>query len=219
MPTSKRRYERRYERRCDSGSLVLRLLLAAMLLTVAPSCALFGFDEDGGFDLPISASESVVVPVDLSSVPNSGQTAPQDVDIPLDLPAQPVDLASASQDLDKNKDKLERLEIKRLNITPQNNSLTRDLPPIDLFIGPFDGDPNGAVKIATIPSIPAGSTERVVGQIDDAGMDAAQPFLTSLQFSFQPSGTLEVKQGEEIPGGRADLELLIEVQATVDPTL
>ena len=70
----------------------------------------------------------------------------------------------------------------------------------------------------TIPTIPASSTAEVQAVINDDGMIAAQPFITSLAFTFIPSTTLVVEAGDTVPSGEAVLELTVRIQATVDPT-
>lgn len=193
--------------------------LLALLVVSAPACALYGFDEDGGFDLPIAATQTFTVPIDLEELGGgSGATAPRDHDFVVPLPPNQIDLLSTSDDLAKNKDKLERLEITQIKVRPLANSLTTALPPIQLAVGSFQSDGSDAVLVATIPSIPAGSTTQVDAAVDEAGTDGAQPYLTSLQFSFVPSAVLNIQKGQLIPSGSARLEIEITVQATVDPT-
>ena len=72
--------------------------------------------------------------------------------------------------------------------------------------------------VATIPSLPAGSTATIGGQFNDPGMAAAQPYVTSLQFSMIPASTLVVEQGQTVPSGSAVLEVTLAITATVDPT-
>ena len=195
----------------------LALLLAAGLFGLS-SCALFGLDDDLGFDVPISTTQSFTVPINLSALPTSGTTAPERLEIPLDLPAAPIDLAEASSEFSSKKDKLEKIEITNLKVTPKSNTLTGDLPPMELYIGPVDASSAADGElIYTIPVIAAGSTTEVYGTRDDAGMDAAQTHLLSLSFSFVPSAVLIVEQGDEVPGGAAELEFEIEITATVDP--
>jgi len=209
------------ERREHAHLARIKALVGLLLVFVATGagCALFGIDDDLGFDLPISAEHSFNIPIDLGALPTSGSVAPERLETPLPLPPAPVDLTKASPELNSNKDKLKSVEITKIRVKPKTNSLTAALPPLELYVGPSGALlPANGVRIATIPSIPAGSTAEVAGQIDDAGMASAQTYITSLQFAFIPASTLIVEKGQTVPGGSADLEITLEITATVDPT-
>lgn len=206
-------------RRRAGMRLVLLGGLSLCLLSGAPSCALYGFDDDGGFALPIAATQSFTLQVDMEALMGGGgATAPADRTWVIPLAATPIDMASASKDLAANRDKLERLEIKRIEVRPFDNSLTTDLPPIQLAVGEYMGGGNDTIMFATIPSIPAGSTESQLAAIDKAGTDGAQPLLTSLRFDFVPAAVLDIRRGQLIPTGRTELEITLTIQATIDPT-
>lgn len=209
------------KRREHARSARIWTVIGMLLIFVmgASGCALFGIDDDLGFDLPISAEHTFNVPIDLGALPTSGSVAPQRLETPLPLPPAPVDLTQASPELNSNKDKLESVEITKIRVTPKTNSLTAALPPLELYVGPSGAMlPADGILIATIPSIPAGSTAEVPGQIDAVGMAAAQTHITSLKFAFIPASTLIVEEGQTVPGGSADLEITLEITATVDPT-
>jgi len=212
----------RSPRRARSTAFVVAALIAIAMLGTTAACSLFGIGDDG-FDLPIKVEHTFDINLDLSALPTSGQTAPERLEIPLNqpplaLPAIPVDLTN-QQEIYDNKDKLKSVEISQITIRPTANSVTADLPAIDLYVGPAGAtDISNAIKVATIPSIPAGSTTTIGGEIDDAGMASAQQHITTLNFTFIPDATLVVEAGETVPGGAADLNITLAITATVDPT-
>lgn len=199
-----------------------RRWLTTWLVLVALSvqgCVFFGGDE--AFEFPILYDYEESVTVDLGAVTgaSAGQTAPETISFDIDLPSIPVDLVSESQEIRDNSDKIRSIIIERIEVTPNPNTVTAgsNLPSIDLTIGPLSG-PGNTFKVATIPPIPGGSTETVLANIDIAEMEAAQVYISTLAFSFQPGAVLEVQQGQMIPDGAATLRLKITVRATVDPT-
>ncbi len=203
----------RSSRRARSTVFVGAALLAVAVLASSAACSLFGIGDDG-FDIPISVEHTFDINIDLSAMPTSGQVAPERLEIPLNqpplsLPAVPVDLTS-QQEINDNKDKLESIEITQITIRPTTNTVTGDLPPIDLYIGPA-----GATDIANAIKV---ATAIIGGEIDDAGMAAAQQYITTLNFTFIPDATLIVENGDTVPGGAADLNITLAVTATVDPT-
>ncbi len=196
-----------------------RWLWMLALLVWVGGCALFGLDDDGWFDLPIATTKSLTVPLDLES-PLSGQPAPEAVEEPIVLPVLPVDLASASEELANNRNKLKRLEITDIALQAKESTLTQALPALELYVGPRGASADSAawVMIGTTPVVPAGSQEQVRGVIVTEAMDAAQIYLTSLDFSFKIKGVMSIAAGEPMPGGGADLEITLRVKATVDPS-
>jgi len=199
-----------------------RRLLTAWLVLLALSlhgCVFFGGDE--AFEFPILVTEDFTVTVDIGAVTGSvaGQTAPETTSFDVDLPAIPVDIVSLSSEVADNRNKIRTIAIERIEVTPNPNTVTTgsNLPSIDLSIGPLNGGGN-TFDVATIPPIPGGSTETVLANIDTTEMEAAQVYISTLAFSFQPGAVLEVQQGQIIPGGSATLTLNITIRAIVDPT-
>ncbi|MDX9723348.1 MAG: hypothetical protein RBU37_21550 [Myxococcota bacterium] len=197
---------------------ILRLVIASAALLTLGACALFGIEDNFSFKLPIEHTQKIPLPqIDLPSE-GAGERAPQDITLPFSIPAIPVDLASASPDLKSNRDKLQRLELTALSVDAKSNTLSSALPSLDLYVGPLSGATvSNSVKIATIPPIDGAFVGKKAVPIDAAAMDEAQPYLTSLEFSFL-IGPLVVMQGQTIPGGSALLELELTLRAEVDPT-
>ncbi|PKN57451.1 MAG: hypothetical protein CVU23_01250 [Betaproteobacteria bacterium HGW-Betaproteobacteria-17] len=191
-----------------NGRLVATLLIFA-------TTALGGCD----LEIPIGFNHAFDVPIALGDATGAaaGQTAPADVSYPVAMNAVTVDLVSSSTQLASNRDKVQSISLTGVTVTPRANTLTGATPPIDLYIGPAGAtSPTQAVKIATLPAIPAGSTAVVTASIDATGQQNAQPWLTSLDFTVIPVATLTVKAGQTVPGGAADLHIVLGVEATVD---
>jgi len=187
----------------------------APLLVVTAATSLGACD----LDIPISFDQTFDVRVALGDATGAaaGQTAPADVSYPLTMNPVNVDLISSSQSLANNRDKVQSIALTGVTVTPSNNTLTAATPPIDLYVGPAGmTSPAQGVRIATLPAIPAGSNGVVSASIDAAGQQNAQPWLTSLDFVILPVATLNVSQGQTIPGGAADLRVALGVEATID---
>lgn len=171
-------------------------------------------------NVPIETEQAVEVPIDLGAASGAaaGQPAPQDVDQAIAIPPAQLDLNKESKALADNKSKIKRLEFTSITATPTENTVTSALPAMEIWIGAFGAaDTNGAAKIATIPSIPAGSTAPVQATIDAAGTDAAQAALLSLAFSQHTVAKLVIKKGEKLPSGAAKLQLKLKLKATLNP--
>ena len=200
--------------------LCVSLFAIAGLSVATSGCDLVN-DVAEQLNIPIEFSHTVGTAADISAVTGSlaGQTTPQDASYPVSPGAIPVDLISQSAELAANRDKVRRLELTALNALPKANTLSAALPEMTVYVGPKGAtEASEGVRIATIPSIPAGSTATVTVAIDAAGMDAAQPHLMTFDFVVMLSGTLEVKSGETVPSGKLDIDLTMDVKATLNPT-
>lgn len=171
-------------------------------------------------NVPIEFDTSFSVRADVGQATGAaaGQPAPADASYPLGLGAVPVDLLAVSSQLAANRDKVRAIELTQLRALPSNNTLTAATPPMDLYVGPAGAtSPEQGVKVATIPAIPAGSSQPVQGVIDAAGLEAAQASLLSFEFTFIPVATLNVHKGEAIPSGAVDLQITTGIKATFNP--
>jgi hypothetical protein len=131
-----------------------------------------------------------------------------------------VDLASANTQIADNRSKLKSVEFPSITVTLANNTLTSATPAADLYVGPKGATTIAeAVKVASIASIPAGSSAAVSVTIDTAGQTAAQPHLLSLDFVVLVSvPELSVAIGELVPDGKDDLTIRLNVKAVLNPT-
>lgn len=207
-----------------------RLTRTALALATAMSIGLVstGCDQlqdvvDNNKDklnLPIETEQAAEFPLDFGAISGAtaGQPSPADVDQVIPMPPADVDLNKESKPLADNKKLIKRFEVTGITATPTANTATMAIPAIELWIAPFGAkDTANAAKIATIPSIPAGSTDAVTATIDAAGMDAAQANLLTLAFTQITSARLVVKKGEAMPGGAANLKIAMKIKATLNP--
>jgi hypothetical protein len=195
------------------GALVV---IAALVLWAGAAC-------DSAADLldfPIEFGHTIDARVDVGKTTGAaaGQPSPADASYPLALPAVPVDLASSNSDLAANRSKLRSVTFTKIAVKPSTNTLTSATPPLSLFIGPKGAtSPAQGVKIATIPAIAPGATASVPAALDAAGQAAAQPWITSLEFTVMLEAALSVRAGDTVPGGAADLAITFDVKAIVNP--
>ncbi len=208
------------------GSLARKAMLISMSAPLALAAA--GCDQlqdvvddnKSKLNLPIETAQAADFPIDFGAISGAaaGQPSPADVDQVIPIPPADVDLNKESKPLADNKKLIKRFEIVGITATPTANTATMAIPAIELWIGPFGAkDTANAVKIATIPSIPAGSTEVATATIDAAGMDAAQANLLTLAFSQITSAKLVVKKGDPMPSGAANLKITMQIKATLNP--
>lgn len=197
-------------------------LVSTSLFTIAALGACdIASDVADAINIPIEFEHTTSLDIDIGNTTGAaaGQPSPGDAQYPVEVGAVPVDLLSQSSDLAANKEKIRRLEFTVIRVAPKTNTLTSPSPPMDLYIGPKGAKTTGeSIRVATIPSIPAGSTATVQAPIDAAAMDAAQPHLLSFDFVMIPAGTLSVKKGETVPGGKLDFDLTLGIKAIINPT-
>ncbi len=202
----------------------LALPLAAV--TVLPACDLFNqvaAAAQNAANISVDETESTNVSLDVSALTGAlaGQPAPapgltQD----LALPPVAVDLNKSQPNIAKYANgHIVTLEINKIAVTPSSNTLTADLPALDIYFGPTTAKtPADGIKVATIPPIKAGSTTAVDATIDAAAMtQAGTKYLSTLAFSQIMDGKLVIATGGMVPGGKVDLKLDLGLHAVVTP--
>ena len=138
----------------------------------------------------------------------------------LALPPVAVDLNKSQPNIAKYANgHIVTLEINKIAVTPSNNTLTADLPALDIYFGPATAKTVAdGIKVATIPPIKAGSTTAVDATIDAAAMtQAGTKYLSTLAFSQIMDGKLVIATGGAVPGGKVDLKLDLGLHAVVTP--
>ncbi len=202
------------------------LALPLVAVTTLPACNLFNSAKaavQNAAQIPIDVTESTSASLDVGKLtgPLAGQPAPagglsQDIA----LPPVPVDLNKTQPNLVQYANgHIVTLEINKIAVTPSNNTMTGDLPALDIYFGPTDakGIADG-IKVATIPPIKGGSTTAVDAVIDSAAMtEAGTKYLAKLAFSQIMAGKLVVKAGDPVPGGKVDLKFDLGLHAVVTP--
>ena len=203
-----------------TASLTLWMTLTACLALGCDQIGDFVDDNKSSLDIPINTDYEFLVPIDVgaSMGPTAGQTSPADVSQTVAPPPTTVDLVEEVGALKDAKGRVKSFKISSVTVTPQTNTLTTNLPEISLVIGPQGASAiDQGQRVATIPSVAAGSTAAVSGIIDSAGQDAAQQWLTQLVFSQGTSMTLVVKKGQKVPSGRVDLKVKLALRVVLNP--
>ncbi len=201
------------------------LSFVAACLLLAPLCACDQIaeaidDNKDKLDVPIETTHSFPTAFDVGAATGkaAGQKAPAKIEHDLSVPGQDVDLIKEAPALKNAEGRVKSLEIKRIEAKPTANSVTGTLPSFDLLIGPL-GEKNAAnaIKIATIPAIPAKSMAVVAATIDAQGMKDAQAHLTKLRFSQHLVAKLVVNKDDQVPGGKAALNVTLSLKAVLNP--
>lgn len=212
-------------------SFLNRSLLRSLVVVALPATALGGCDilnkaasdvTNAVTNIPIDVNQSTKISLDVGTLVGAlaGQKTPQELKQEIATPPVPVDLNKEQPELAKYANgHIKTLEIAKIAVTPTTNTLTGDLPQLDLYVGATDIKSTAdGIKVATIPAIKAGSTELVNATIDTAAMTTAgTKYLAKLAFGQMLKGTLVVPAGGSVPNGKIDLKLDLGVHAIVTP--
>ena len=178
-------------------------------------------DENKGvLNVPIETDYTFPTAFDVGAATGAlaGQKAPDKMEKDLSAPAQDVDLVKEAPALKDAKGRVKSLEITKIVAKPKSNSVTGVLPSFDIYIGALGNeDLSKAFKIATIPPIPAGSTANVNATIDSQGTADAQQHLITLAFSQFVVAKMVIEKGDQVPGGKADLDVTLGLKAVLNP--
>ena len=197
------------------------LALPLAVLPVLPACDLFKKVEQAA-QIPVDVMESAQVSLDVGQLTGqlAGKVTPVDLSQDLATPPIVLDLNKSQPDLAKYANgHIVTIEINKIVVTPTANTMTGDLPALEIYFGPTTakGLADG-VKVATIPPIPKGSLAPMDGVIyADAMATAGSKYLATLAFSEMLNGKLFVKAGDTVPGGKIDLKLDFHIHALVAP--
>lgn len=205
--------------------LVIRALALGVTLVGVNACGIFDKAKasvEAAAELPLDATESTKITLDVSAVLGAaaGQTTPTELKQDVTTPPAVVDLNKSQPDLAKYANgHIKTVTITKITVQPTTNTLTGDLPALDIYIGPTDAKSTAdGIKVATIPAIKAGSTTAFDAQIDTAAMaSAGSKYLAKLAFSQALKGTLQVAAGGKVPSGKVDLKIDLGVHAVVSP--
>lgn len=113
------------------------------------------------------------------------------------------------------------IEITSIDYETQNNTLTFDLPTTTLYLGPKGAqtrDAEGVIKLATIPSIPAGENISDKALVSGESRSASSDLLQNLEMSTVVYSQPVVAQGQPLPpSGSATVKITINVEFTANP--
>ena len=122
--------------------------LRSLFVVALPAVALSGCDilnkaasdvTNAVTNIPIDVTQSTKISLDVGTLIGAaaGQKAPADTTQAITTPPQPVDLNKEQPDLAKYANgHIKTLEIAKIAVTPTTNTLTGNLPALDLYVGP-----------------------------------------------------------------------------------
>lgn len=171
-------------------------------------------------DITIPVVHTITVTIDADKVLGTlaGQIAAADLAQDVTTPGQAIDLIKTEPKLAQYKSKVKSIKVTGITATPTANSLSGNLPALDLVVGaPGLAKPTDGAKLASLPVIPPASTAAVTAVVDAGNATAASKFLTTLQFDAMTVTKLVVKKGEKVPGGKVELKLELKLDVVVSP--
>jgi hypothetical protein len=118
---------------------------------------------------------------------------------------------------------IDTIEILEATYEIPMNTLTFEVPPIELFWGPegaVDVDPSmGVVALGTMPAIPAGSTTGGAIALDGPGVAAMSDYLvhTSRRIRFFARTRVDLEPGGPFPEGslRISVDMLVRITGSI----
>lgn len=208
-----------------------KLLLIALLAIPFAGCGLFDEDRlEEALNITYTEDFEIELPIDANALcPAGADCMGEVVESPQNRPLQPIEIAvdldivslTGNAELAQYAGKFRSVGITRIAYAAPNNTLTFDLPPINLYVGPLGtkkGNASGAVKIATIPAIPAKMAASGDAMIDEANKVPASDLVKSLQTALVTDAAPEVKRGQPFPpSGANNLKLTVYVTFTANP--
>ncbi|MFB6263207.1 MAG: hypothetical protein ABEL76_06210 [Bradymonadaceae bacterium] len=128
---------------------------------------------------------------------------------------------TGNEKLDDLAGRFKKITVTSIEYQVQSNSLSFDLPPIDLHLGPKPaggrGD-RGVFKLARLPEVPAGATRSLQVGVSDSRQDRASNQLKTLKLSAIPSGRPVIEKGQRLPpNGRATIKIILNVKFVANP--
>ncbi len=137
----------------------------------------------------------------------------------------PVDIdileSTGSGDLQNISQRLRSLEITSIDYEVSDNSLTFDLPDVEVHVAPLgtrDADDPETVHLTTIPSVPAQTDDAGNAPAREQALEPASELFKELQYTAIAGATPVVKEGQPFPpSGTSDVELVINIKITANP--
>ena len=135
---------------------------------------------------------------------------------------QPVDLVAEKPELQTiNNQPLVGVTIDKLEYQVIENSMNVATPPMTMYIAPATvmapGDPQ-AHAIATIPAVPAGTTQALMAiELTADGKTQLAKFMGdyATPFNIIVGAELDVKQGDTVPAGRLAAKVVVTAHASL----
>jgi hypothetical protein len=155
--------------------------------------------------LPITCEESVCDP------------APKTMSMPI---GEVVDIDTLAAEARGFLRHVEAIEILEARYEIQSNTLTTEIPAVEIFWGPESAtevDPSmGVVALGVLAAIPAGSLEPGTIALDPGGVEALSDYLvwTSRRVRLLARTTVDLSPGDVIPEGALDATVDLRLRIT-----
>lgn len=201
------------------------------LLLIPLSLAGCGLFEEDALDITYTEDFEISLPIDASLLcPAGTDCSGNAVAADQDRPLKPIEIAipldivalTGNAELASYAGKFKSVNISRIAYAAPANTLTFDLPPINLFIGPADiktGTSTGALKLATIPAIPAKMSATGDAPIEAANAKGISDRIKTLQAAVATEASPVIKRGQPFPpSGTNNLKLTLYVTFVANPT-
>jgi hypothetical protein len=207
------------------------LLIACALLPMLSGCGLF--DEDkltSALDITYTEDFEISLPIDAAALcPADADCTGTAAAAPQDQPLKPLEVAidldiatlTGNPELASYAGKFKSVNISRIAYAAPDNSLTFDLPPINLYVGPLGtmkGTSAGALKLATIPSIPAKMNASGDAPLEAGNATAISDRFKSLQAAIVTDAAPVIKRGQPFPpSGTNNVKITLYVTFVANP--
>ena len=207
------------------------LLLLSLTVVGLIACGWFGesiqeddldvtYTVDFDFDLPVDANVLCPAGADCSAAaipaPADRELSPIEVNVDLDIVQE-----TGEPKLADYAGKFKRIQISRITYEATGNSLTFDVPPMTLYLGPVGAKKPtemGVLELATTPTVAKGTNGVQNATINEMNRDKLSALIQSLSVGAIAQATPVVKQGEPFPpSGKVDIKVTIYVTFVANP--
>jgi hypothetical protein len=177
-------------------------------------------EESFGFGFDIDADSLCPQDTDCSADP---EPAPAEQELPAIEISHNIDIVDETnnEELRDYAGMFRSIEITRIDYETTDNTLSFDLPPTTIYIGPHGssetGD-EGVVELTTIPEIGAGQNKSGTAEVAQSNRSAFSELFQNLRFSPILYAEPVVKEGQDLPPtGTATMDLTVYVKFTANP--
>ncbi len=198
------------------------LPLALLAVSALPGCELFGLDDS---EIEINVPEQTIGPFEL---PLSALEIPAGAEGQVvrwvGPPGADVDLTSAESGqpkLEKYRDRIKRIEIRRITYRISENTLDGDLPPLEVYFSPAGAvglgqDPDtkdSAIRYGESTPITPGlvHSSAVAFEVEPGAKEATGDVMSTLSFATLFGTHLSLAAGSRVPSGKIKIEVGIQL--------
>ena len=203
-----------------------RLKLLPLLAIVLVSFSMTGAMCENLADIRVRITEDMEFDLDVDAALSAAGVTPTNGKIPAGVPSMPVPIAvkksldlSGQAEIAKYKSKLKEVYINSITVeVVGDNTLTVDIPPVEISMGSAGTTDFSSGLIGTFPGITAGSKgEKKQMSWESGGQKKASDLIVQFSFAMQAATKLLIKGGLDAPGGKVRLKVTLDLTFTVNP--